>query len=388
MTTLPPPHRVLRIVHVFRAPVGGLFRHVVDLATEQVRQGHQVGVVCDRLSGGAYEDTILDVLAARLPLGLIRLPMQRQISPSDLWATGSMMTHVRGLAPDVVHGHGAKGGAYGRVIAAWLKRRRAVASIYTPHGGSLHFDPASPKGRIYFAAERMFERFTDTIIHVSRYEAAIYRDKVRAPRCAVTVIPNGLRPEEFEPITPRADARDLLFLGAFRDLKGIDVLIEALALLCADGLRVSAHLVGQPEGRADYERTAGARGIADQLAFHDPMPARDAFATARAVVVPSRAESMPYVVLEAIAAGMPILASNVGGIPEIFGPRAAELVPPGDPHALAAAIRALLADPRQAQADAQARRDWLRPRFNIAQMESDIGAAYLAALGRPAAAAG
>ena len=68
------------------------------------------------------------------------------------------------------------------------------------------------------------------------------------------------------------------------------------------------------------------------------MPTREAFAGARAIVVPSRAESMPYVVLEAIAAGMPIIATRVGGIPEIFGPAADELVAPGDAAALARAI--------------------------------------------------
>jgi glycosyltransferase involved in cell wall biosynthesis len=97
---------------------------------------------------------------------------------------------------------------------------------------------------------------------------------------------------------------------------------------------------------------------------------------ARAIIVPSRAESMPYVVLEAIAAGMPIIATRVGGIPEIFGPRADELVPPGDPTALAGAITALLADPDRAAKDAAARRDWLHPRFSIDVMRQSIDALY------------
>jgi glycosyltransferase involved in cell wall biosynthesis len=370
----------LRIIHIFRAPVGGLFRHVNDLATAQVRNGHQVGVVCDSLSGGAYEDTILRELGARLPLGLIRMPMRRQISPTDLVATSRMVSHIAGLSPDVVHGHGAKGGAYGRAIGTWLGawsgRRQKVARIYTPHGGSMHYDPAGLKGRVYFSAERLMERMTDALVHVSQFEANIYREKVQPPRCAAYVIPNGLRAEEFEPVTPDADARDLLFLGAFRDLKGIDVLIEALARLKTEGLRVTANLVGQPEGRAAYIELASQRGLNDQVAFHDPMQARAAFATARAVIVPSRAESMPYVVLEAIAAGLPTLSSNVGGIPEIYGPFANELLPAGDAGALAAAIASLLADPARAQQQAKARHDWLMPRFNIGKMESDISGVY------------
>jgi len=379
------PSESLRIIHVFRAPVGGLFRHVTDLATEQVHQGHQVGIVCDSLAGGAYEDGILAALGAEMPLGLIRMPMRRQISPTDLVAASRLVSHIAGLSPDVIHGHGAKGGAYARPIGTWLRtwfgNRRKVARIYTPHGGSMHYDPASLKGRVYFAAERLLERMTDTIIHVSQFEADIYRQKVQPPRCAVRVIPNGLRPDEFVPVEPRNDAKDLLFLGAFREIKGVDVLIEALAQLNADGLGVTANLVGQPDGRAAYTELAKARGIATSVAFHDPMTAREAFATARAVIVPSRAESMPYVVLEAIAAGLPTLSTNVGGIPEIYGPFAQELLPAGDPATLAAAIKALLADPERAKREAAALRDWVLPRFNIAKMERDVFAAYQAALG-------
>src|SRR5207253_193812 len=97
---------------------------------------------------------------------------------------------------------------------------------------------------------------------------------------------------------------------------------------------------------------------------------------ARMIVVPSRAESMPYVVLEAIAAGMPIIATDVGGISEIFGPAAGALVPPGDAAALADAIDTALADPRHTDAEAIDRRVWLHPRFNISTMQNKVEALY------------
>jgi glycosyltransferase involved in cell wall biosynthesis len=162
-----------------------------------------------------------------------------------------------------------------------------------------------------------------------------------------------------------------------RDLKGVDVFLEAIAKLeAAYGRKLSAHVVGQAEEPGHYEALASNLGIADRVAFSEPMPAREAFATARMIVVPSRAESMPYVVLEAIAAGMPIIATDVGGIPEIFGPAAGALVPPGDVAALAAAIDAALADPRRTDAEAAARRAWLHPRFNISTMQNKVEALY------------
>jgi len=130
---------------------------------------------------------------------------------------------------------------------------------------------------------------------------------------------------------------------------------------------------------------ARAMRIGGQVAFHLPKPTREAFAMTRALVVPSRAESMPYVVLEAIAAGLPIVATRVGGVPEIFGPRADELVPPGDPAALAEAIDRMLANPAQAAHDARARREWLEPRFHIDVMQEQVEKLYRTILERKTA---
>jgi glycosyltransferase involved in cell wall biosynthesis len=368
----------LKIVHCFREPVGGLFRHVRDLAEAQHKAGHAVGVVCDASTGGGIYDGLLDELKPFLSLGLVRYPMRRNLAPSDLAAAWRIARIVRPLAPDVLHGHGAKGGAYARTIGTLLRATgQRVARIYTPHGGSLHFDAKSLAGRIYFLAERGLGRMTDGFIFVSQYEADTYAAKVGRPRAPATVIPNGLRPEEFEPLETVSEPVGFLFIGTLREIKGPDVFLDALALLRKEkGQAPSAVIVGDGEEKPRYVARAGELGLGEAVIFHDAMPARSAFSLARAVVVPSRAESMPYVVLEAIAAALPIVATNVGGIPEIFGPRAGELVPPGDAQALAGALERLLADPAGARSDAQARRDWLRPRFNIASMQSEIDRLY------------
>ena len=376
----------LRIVHLVRAPIGGIFRHILDLASAQAAAGHDVGIVCNSLEGGAFEDGLIAAIAPRLTLGAARFPMRRQISPSDLRAARDLMRHVGAFAPDVVHGHGSKGGAYGRLIGAWLGRRRPVARVYSPHGGSLHFSEKSLEGRVCFAAERLLGRITDGIVHVSAYEAETYRGKVGMPRCEAVVIRNGLRPDEYVPVAPNEDARDLLFLGMVRDLKGIDVFLQAIARLRKEkGRIVTAHVIGQTTEMETWAGLARAMGIGGQVAFHLPKPTREAFAMTRALVVPSRAESMPYVVLEAIAAGLPIVATRVGGVPEIFGPRADELVPPGDPAALAEAIDRMLANPAQAAHDARARREWLEPRFHIDVMQEQVEKLYRTILERKTA---
>jgi glycosyltransferase involved in cell wall biosynthesis len=375
-----------KIVHVVRSPIGGIFRHIVDLADAQAAAGHRVGIICDSTTGGQFETDIIARLAPRLALGATRFPMRRRISLSDIASARQVLSHLAALVPDVLHCHGAKGGAYGRLIAAWLGRKRPIACLYAPHGGTLHYDEASLEGKIYFALERWLERVTDVLVHVSGYEAETYRRKIGAPRCQAVVIRNGLREEEFTPVASRPDARDLLFLGMIRDLKGTDVFLEAIAKIEQRYQRkVTAHVIGQAAEPERYRVLAATLGIADRVAFSDPMPAREAFSRARLIVVPSRAESMPYVVLEAIAAALPIVATRVGGIPEIFGPAAGELVAPGDAGALAQAIEDALAQPERTAAGVAAKREWLRPRFHIEAMQSEIEALYGRALARKGA---
>lgn len=374
----------LRIVHCFREPVGGLYRHVRDLAEAQHAAGHAVGIVCDSSTGGSLDEALLEELRPSLDLGLVRFPMRRQLAPSDLAAAWRIAARVRPLAPDVLHGHGAKGGAYARTIGTLLRASGTrVARIYTPHGGSLHYEAQSAAGRVYFLAERGLGRMTDGLIFVSRYEAETYTAKVGRPRAPVSIVPNGLRPEEFAPVSPRSDAADFLFIGTLRALKGPDVFLGALSLLPRQaGTMPTAAIVGGGAERPRYIALAAELGVARSVTFHDPMPARDAFALGRTVVVPSRAESMPYVVLEAIAAGRPLIATHVGGIPEIFGTESGRLVAPGEAGELANAMAAALAAPEAAEAAVARLRSAIATKFTVAAMAAAIENAYVAARAR------
>lgn len=101
----------LRILHVMRAPVGGLFRHVVDLTRAQAKAGHEVGIVADSTTGGDAAEGIFAQLRPSLALGLERLPMRRLPHPDDLRVAWRVASLLRRCEPDVLHGHGAKGGA-------------------------------------------------------------------------------------------------------------------------------------------------------------------------------------------------------------------------------------------------------------------------------------
>jgi glycosyltransferase involved in cell wall biosynthesis len=329
----------LRILHIMRAPVGGLFRHVVDLAREQSARGHAVGIIADSSTGSSSAAATLAELSATLALSVTRVPMSRQLGPLD-W---SALTHVKQRAADtdadVLHGHGAKGGAYARLAGG-----RALTA-YTPHGGSLFYSPRSPAGLAYFAIERWLRGRTGVALFESAFAQEAFRRFIGEPPFS-RVVHNGISKEELVPVTPNSDAADIIFIGELRWRKGIDTLLQSLAVLATEGWRGKAIIYGEGPDRKACEEMSDNLGLTEQIGFPGETRPRPAFQTGRLLVIPSRQESLPYIVLEAAAARVPMVTTAVGGIPEIFGPDAEALIPPGDRDKLVTAIKQMRSDGR------------------------------------------
>ncbi|MGD9770060.1 MAG: glycosyltransferase family 4 protein [Pseudolabrys sp.] len=364
----------LRILHVLRAPVGGLFRHVADLARGQAVRGHQVGLIADATTGGARGEALLADLKAGLALGLTRVAMSRHIGIGDAAAVALVARCAVESQADVLHGHGAKGGAYAR-----LARARHPIRVYTPHGGSLHYRWSSPTGLLYLTLERLLMPRTDLFLFESAYGRAAFTAKIGRPE-PNCVVHNGVSAAEFEPVVADPAATDLLFVGELRLLKGVDVLIDAIATLAKSGQPVTATIVGDGPDRAIFEAAVTASGLGGLVKFTGALPAREAFTLGRLLVVPSRAESLPYIVLEAAAAGLPMIATKVGGIPEIFGADAGELVAPDDATVLAHAIQSALHNPAEQRQAAERLRTHVREAFSTETMTDAVVAAYRRAL--------
>lgn len=368
----------LRIVHCFRSPVGGIFRHVRDLVVAQAAAGHEVGIICDSSTGGALEEHYFEEIMPALSLGVARLPIQRKIGPGDIAAGWRTYHLIKALRPDVLHGHGAKGGALARTFGSLLRvQRYRVARLYSPHGGVLHYDLATAKGRVLFAMERMLARFSDHILFVSDHERRAFFKKVGRPKKPTSMVHNGLNDAEFVPVSPGPDAADFLYVGMMRDLKGPDLFIDALAQAARRLQRpLSAVMVGDGDDLPRYKAQARETGLA--VRFLPPMPAREAFALGRVIVVPSRAEAMPYIVLEALAAGKAMIASAVGGIPEIFAPGSPALIEP-TVDSLASAMEKAIGD-EAGFAVLMPPRDELKARFGADVMAANVEKAYRASL--------
>lgn len=371
----------LRILHTMRAPVGGLFRHVLDLANEQAADGHFVGILADKSATDALTGQKLNAIAPKLKLGLSLIAMRREPGLADMQALASVYRIARALDLDVLHGHGAKGGTYARLAAAMLSRRGGRArSFYTPHGGTLHFEPGTLKGTIYLGAERRLSKLSSGIVFESDYARRIFARKIGDVSCPVRVIPNGVRDDDFEQACPGPDAADFVFIGELRHLKGVDVLLRALRAL-ADKRPVSAVIVGAGPDQAQFHTLARELGLDGVVRFPGAMPARQAFGLGRCLVVPSRAESFPYVILEAGAARLPVIATDVGGIPEMVAGTGTTLVPVGDVAALEAQMADVLDRPDAAHMRAAALNTLVAEKFTARAMHQAVLAFYGEVLG-------
>jgi len=360
----------LRIMHCLRAPVGGLFRHVCDLVNGQLEQGHSVGIICDIQTGYDVAGRVLKDFESVCDLGIHRLAISRRVSPRDVLTYRQIIGICTQQSAHILHGHGAKGGAFARLAASSI----GAAAVYTPHGGSLHYNPKSLEGRFYISIERILRSRTDGLIFESDYARRMYVDKVGGLQPRAKLIVNGLHDDEFSELDDASAEYDFLFVGELRQLKGPQIMLEALKRLDRP---CRALIVGNGPARAELGRKIQSYGLDSCVTLGPPMyPAIDAFERGACVVVPSLAESLPYVVLEAAAVGRPLIATSVGGIPEIFGPQASQLVSAGDAAALAEAMAEFLDQREAAKERARQLRQYVRDRFQVRQMVASTSDFY------------
>ncbi len=368
-----PPDRPLRILHAVRAPVGGIIRHILDVANGQADRGHLVGIVADSLTGGERAAAAFAEIAPRMKLGIHRIPIRRNPHPSDLFAWTQFAALMRKLKPNVLHGHGAKAGAFVRLKDS----SKCTIRVYTPHGGSLHFPSTTMKGMFYSRLERALMNRTDLFLFESAFARNTYQRIVGIPAGLVKCVFNGVTSGEFDPVLLADDATDIVYVGEFRHIKGADLLIDAVARLRESGRRLTLTLAGDGEETGALKAQVERLNLGETVRFIGHVKARYGFSKGRLLIVPSRGDSMPYVVIEAAAAGVPMIAADVGGIPEIFNSYTDALFAPGVVTALADAIEAALNDPAAAAARATSLRERILMHFSQKAMVEGVMAGYL-----------
>lgn len=320
----------------------------------------------------------LDELAKYCALGVHRFPIPRRPAINDLRSASKIGDLCNHLSPDIVHGHTAKGAAYARLVA----NRIGAKSVCTLHGGSLHYSYNTFTGSTYLLLERILKHRTDGMVFESAYAKATYIAKLGPITFPHRVILNGLYANEFEPVDNSGSSYDFVFVGEFRRLKGIFTLVDAVQELsrCYD---VKILMAGSGPDEAKLRSKIDDLELTDSISVVGPIyPSRSAFSLGKFVVAPSIKESMPYLVLEAIAAKMPLVTTNVGGIPEIYGEYSEQLLEPDHPGVLAAALARFLQDPEEAYRKAGQLSQRAQTHLRVEEMQTALTILYDEVIGK------
>lgn len=373
------PLRVLLVANTLPpVDVSGVGEQVLQLAAGLGAAGCQVTVL-GRGPGGARGPKVLFPLAVvpAVASALLRWrPHVVQVHESD----GALAAlAVRLLRPFLR----PRPQLAALLQVSYREERRAVRPLAAPDGtvlgvpGSVERRFRRWKAPLHVALGRLTARLADRVLAPSAATAAeIERDYGVE---GVGVLPNvtgGLPapPRAGPPPEPPPELPPgfLLFVGRLRIRKGVEVLLAALDLLRRQGAAPTLAIAGDGEHRAALEAAAARRGLDGSavrfLGRADAARVRALLAAARVLVVPSTYEGMPLVVLEAMAAGLPVVASRVSGIPEVVvDGETGWLVPPEDPEALAVALAELLADPAEGRRRGAAGRQRVGKRFRPEQ---------------------
>jgi len=329
----------LRIAYVIGTTAGGTGRHVAMLAEGCAGRGLEVsafGPDATRRLFPAIAFTAVDIGERPRPV-------------RDTAAVLRLRRLLVGGGADVVHAHGVRAGAAAVLALAGVARERRPALQVTVHNTA---PSGAMSGRVYLALERLIARRADAVLCVS----ADLADRMRragARHVSLAVVPAPAAPP------PSADAVGktraeigacgrpiVLAVGRLARQKGFDVLLEAMASLQDRDPVPLLVIAGDGPMAGQLAARSRAAGVDLRLlGRRADIPAL--LAAADVVVVPSRWEGQPLIVQEALRAGRPLVASRVGGIPELTGEAAALLIPASDPGGLASAMASVLDDAAQ-----------------------------------------
>jgi glycosyltransferase involved in cell wall biosynthesis len=342
----------LRIAGLVEATSSGVGRHVVDLTSGLLERGHEVHLVYSEARSDEVFCRDLGSLAQYPSFRARRIMMRHGLHARDLLAARSLRHYVRSHGPfDLVHCHSTKAGLVGRVGLAGVQVHR----LYTPN---LLMSMGTARGKTVRAFGGLLElglsKLCDGIIAVSReeYQHAIGLGIDPAKLC---LIPNGVA-HEAAPARPRAELRRqwglrdgevcIGFVGRLVPQKSPETMLRAFAELCATSATSRLVMIGDGPLAGACRRLAAKLGIEAKVVWLGERDAKTLMHAFDMLALTSDSEGHPLVILEAMARGLPVVATRVGGIADTVRSGVnGFVVPVGDTTAVAGSLRALVNDP-------------------------------------------
>lgn len=369
------------LLAITKSELGGAQRYVDQLVRMLPRHGFEPAVVC---GGDGW-------LVDRAREAGAKVFQARNLSPartfrgfSELWALRELKTIIRPGSYAVVHGNSTRAGFLARMVA---HQARIPVVLFTAHGFFFEEAMKGLRRRAYIAAERLAARWSDAIITVSHADRAAALRVGLCPAEKLVTIRNGLDPDQILRLPQRRDEaatgeRSGPLVGTLANLyptKGLDHLVTAMVAVRKEAPAARLVVVGDGPERPRLEALVRARGLDQSVSFPGAMsdPWR-LLSSLDVFVLSSVKEGLPFALIEAMAAGLPIVTTRVGGIPEVLvDGQSALLVPPGDPTALSQGICRLVQNPQVAAAlGAEARQAFLRNGLTAEAMVAATASLY------------
>ncbi len=380
------PYRILQVCT--RLAVRGVPRHVLSLAAGLDREEFTVDVLAGRSEPG--EGDLWDE-ARDLGITTWQVPaLQRQVDPRRDWVAYRGLCRRLALGQyDLVHTHISKAGILGRVAAA---RMGITATVHTYHGQVAEVQRPTLVGLVFRWCERAVARRTQCILAVSQDTARACLAMGIGRPDQYRVVYNGVDLARFVGYAPSgggpADGARTPCLGAIGSLteeKGFDLLLAAMPAICREHPGARLWIVGGGPQQPHLAQQVHHLGLARSVGFAGIVAdVRPWLAGLSVLLVPSRREGLPTVIIEAMAMGVPIVASRVGGIPEaVVDGVTGVLVDPEDPAALARAATAVLADREWGRRLGRAGQDRAVRHFGRDAMLGQVGECYRQLLAAP-----
>ena len=375
--------RVARIIA--RLNIGGPAQHVVHLTARLPRDRFESVLLCGREtpSEGDMRD-----LAARWDVRPIAVPgLGRRLRPTDdLRSLVFLIRFFRRFRPHIVHTHTAKAGAIGRLAARLIG---VPVVVHTYHGHVFHGYFSRPMTSLFLAVERFLARSTSRLLTVSEsVKRELERYRIGTPG-QILVMPLGLDLDPFLGSEGRGgelrrelgvdDALPLVGIVArLVPIKRHEDFIAASALVAARVPGALFLVVGDGERRAELEALVRQQRLAERVRFLGWRRDLDRiYAALDIVVLTSANEGLPVSLIEAMAAARPVVATRVGGVPDLVGHGVHGLLgAAADPSATAEGIVSLLADPDRRRAMGQAGRTRVRDAYGVDRLVSDVDHLY------------
>ena len=383
--------RILRVIT--RLNIGGPSIQAIALTSRLAARGAVTTLLHGRL--GAGEGDMRYLAAADANLQFVPT-LQRAIAPlDDLRSLVSLYQAMRRFKPTIVHTHMAKAGLLGRVAAFAYNRTRGRAPrarvVHTYHGHVLDGYFGGLATTIFIALERQLARVTDAIIAISPAIRADLLNTYRIGRAdQYRIVPLGFDLSAFAAVDEAArrraraelriaaDAPVLATVGRLTAIKNYSLLLDAAQRVAARFPNLVVLLAGDGELRADLEAQAARLGISDNLRFlgwRRDLPT--IYAATDVFALTSRNEGTPVALIEAMAAGVPGVSTDVGGVGDVIASEAMGVrVAVDNVAGFAAAVERLLADPAARQAIGAAARAHVLSRYDITRLTSDIDMLY------------